>query len=518
MREFIQKYSLAIVLGIFGLAGFSLIWFNTPWGIGVGYDSIFYLSAADNLLSGLGLSRLDGYGNLIPLTHFPPFYSITIAGLSFIGGFESDVAARILASFFFAFLVGLSGWIIYRYTRSLLACTLGAALIMVSPVLLDVSFMAMSELPFLVLLLLMIHYLNNYLMDGKKAELIICAVLAALMYLTRYVGLTAVAMGGLSLLLYRDRSWGKKANDLIIFGLISLIPVLIFYARNWYLTGSMTNRIIGFHPPSVNQIKQGLATISTWLLPARINPSLRLVVLGLLLITVLTLIAFSYLKDRKSNNNQTVDKAAKQFVLLMVLYAVIYLVMLVLSLTFFDASTKLNDRILSPVYLVGILVCLITVWNISWFEDHVIVRYGIVALILVFIGMNFLRSFDISGMMRNKGKGFSGKEWRTSETVAALAQLPPDTLLFSNEAFAIYYLTGIPANWIPENYDPVKNQADDNYSQRVDLMLDEIVSQDGALIVFNSISNHNVYAPVEELSKGLSLLIKSKDGAIFVSP
>jgi len=64
----------------------------------------------------------------------------------------------------------------------------------------------------------------------------------------------------------------------------------------------------------------------------------------------------------------------------------------------------------------------------------------------------------------------------------------------------------------------VKNQADDNYSQRVDLMLDEIVSQDGALVVFNSISNHNVYAPVEELSKGLSLLIKSKDGAIFVSP
>ncbi len=161
---------------------------------------------------------------------------------------------------------------------------------------------------------------------------------------------------------------------------------------------------------------------------------------------------------------------------------------------------------------------LITAWNISWFEDHVIVRYGVVVLILVFIGINLLRSFDISNLMRNEGKGFSGKEWRTSETVAALAQLPPNTMLFSNEAFAIYFLTGIPANWIPENYDPVKNQADENYSRRVDLMLDEIVSQDGALVVFNSISQHNVYAPVDELSKGLSLLVRSTDGAIFISP
>lgn len=44
---------------------------NMPWGIGVGYDSVFYLSAADNLLNGLGLSRLDGYYNVIPLTHYP---------------------------------------------------------------------------------------------------------------------------------------------------------------------------------------------------------------------------------------------------------------------------------------------------------------------------------------------------------------------------------------------------------------------------------------------------------------
>ena len=120
--------------------------------------------------------------------------------------------------------------------------------------------------------------------------------------------------------------------------------------------------------------------------------------------------------------------------------------------------------------------------------------------------------------MRLMGKGFSGKEWQESETIAAIAQLPQDTLIFSNEAFAIYYLNGTPSNWIPENYDPVKDQKDENYAQRIDTMRSEIVERNGALVVFNSINQHNVYAPIGELSSGLSLLVKGSDGAIYTSP
>ena len=518
MRDFISKYTTGIILVIFGLLGIAVIWISSPWGIGVGYDSIFYLSASDNILSGSGLSRFDGYGNTIPLTHFPPLYSFTLAGFSLITGFESDLAARILAAVFFGFLVGLSGWLVYRHTRSLLASVVGSTFVLVSPVLLDVSFMAMSELLFLVLLLLMIDFLNKYLLHGNMVVLIIAAIFASLMYLTRYVGLTAVALGALSILIFHSSTWVKKAKDLIIFVSISMVPMLIFYARNWYLTGSMTNRIIAYHPPTIVQIRQGLSTISTWLLPARINPTFRLVVLGLFLIAIVTLIVLSYFRDKQNQEVKEHEIGARQFVLLLVLYAIIYIVMVIFSLTFFDASTKLNDRILSPIYLVGIIAGLITIWNSSWFEEYVFVRYGVIAIFLVFIGINFLRGYDVLTSMRKDGRGFSGKEWNSSETVAALTKLPPGTLLFSNEAFAIYYLAGIPANWIPENYDPVKDKEDENYSQRIGLMRDEIISHNGALVIFNSISKHNVYASIDELSRGLSLFRKAEDGAIFTSP
>jgi hypothetical protein len=518
MRDFVSRYAIVIVLAGFGLAGFVVIWFSTPWGIGVGYDSIFYLSAADNLLSGSGLSRLDGYGNIIPLTHFPPFYSLSIAGLSFITGLESDYSARLLAAVLFSFLVILTGWLIYRYTRSLIASALGAALILVSPVLLDVSFMAMSELPYLVLLLLMIHHLNKYLLDGKMVELILSAVLASLMYLTRYVGLTAVAFGSFSILFIQSRTWGNKLKDLLIFVLISLVPMLIFYARNWYLTGSMTNRIISFHPPTTNQIRQGISTISTWLLPARINSTVRLILLGLFVITIVILIVQSYMREKDGKTEKSHKKGARQYVILLVLYAIIYLILVVFSLTFFDASTKLNDRILSPLYLIGIMAGLISLWNSSWIEEYGFVRYGVIGICLVFLGINFLRGYDISSNMRIEGRGFSGAEWRRSETVSAIADLPPDTLLFSNEAFAIYYLTGLPSNWIPENYDPVKDQEEENYAQRIGSMRDEIIAHKGALVIFNSISKHNVYAPIDELSAGLSMFAMVSDGVIYTSP
>ena len=161
---------------------------------------------------------------------------------------------------------------------------------------------------------------------------------------------------------------------------------------------------------------------------------------------------------------------------------------------------------------------LIVVWNATWFEANRFLKYGVIAICLVFLGVNFLRSADVVRTMRLEGRGFSGKEWRDSETIAAIAKLPPDTLLFSNEAFAIYYLTGIPSNWIPENFDPVKGQEDANYAQRVRSMREEIISQDGALVVFNSINKHSVYAPIGELSDGLSLFEKGKDGAVFTNP
>ena len=518
IKTFSRQHSITILLALFGLTGAALIWINTPWGIGVGYDSIFYLSAADNLLAGLGLSRLDGYGNVIPLTHFPPLYSLSVGGLSFLTGLGTDLVARIFAAILFGALVGLIGWLIFQYTRSLLACVLGATLALVSPVLLDLSFLAMSELLFLVLLLLMIHILNRYLINEKILYLVIAAGLAALLYLTRYVGISAVALGGIGLLIFGQRSMVKRIKDVILFAVISLLPMLVYYVRNWFLTGSMTNRVILFHPPTEAQIRQGISTMSAWLIPTRINIYIRSIVMIIFGIAILVLIVLNFQQIRGKTDTQPEDTETMQFVALLLIYAVIYIIMVGLSLTFFDASTRLNDRILSPLYVIGIVVVLVVIWNSSLLQQNSWGKVGITIICVAFIALNFLRGMDVTNNMRIEGKGFSGRQWRSSETIANLTQLPAEKLIFTNEAFAIYYLVDRPANWIPENYDPVKGQQAEDYEQRINAMQEEIIDRDGALVIFNSISKTNVYAPIEQLTSRLALLAMGDDGSIYVKP
>jgi hypothetical protein len=516
--ESIRNNYRIIILSLFGIAGFAMIWLNTPLGIGVGYDSIFYISAADNLLDGLGLSRLDGYGNTIPLTHFPPLYSLSLAGLSFITGLEIDIAARVLASISFGFLVVLIGWLIFIYTRSTLASVLGATLALVSPVLLDLSFMAMTEPLFLVALLLMLYNLNQYLFAEENWQLLTAAGLAAAAYLLRYVGFSVILVGVIALLIFGQRTFRRKLRDLVLFAGIGIFPILIYYLRNWFLTGSFTNRIILFHPPSANQIRQGIATISAWIIPARINQNARLFLLALLGVMLLVLFILNFRQGRREAGVQDNIRVSNQFVLLLGFFIVTYIFSLLMSLTFFDASTRLNDRILSPLYATGIIAAFIIIWNSSFYQQYALVRIGLVAVALVFLGVNLIQGIGVANEMRVEGRGFSGKAWRSSETIDQIQSLPQDTLIYTNEAFAVYYLTGQSANWIPENFDPVKGIQAEDYDERITTMQEDIIQYNGALVIFNSISKANVYAPIEHLTGQLKLWMQGEDGSIFLRP
>lgn len=87
----------AIILFLIGLAGSGLLWYSTqPWGVGVGYDSFYYITSARNLISGQGLGTIDVDGSIIPLTKFPPLYPLILAALSFTSGLGIINVARLI--------------------------------------------------------------------------------------------------------------------------------------------------------------------------------------------------------------------------------------------------------------------------------------------------------------------------------------------------------------------------------------------------------------------------------------
>ena len=140
-----RPFFLPLFLALMALAGGLIIWFNSPWGVEAGYDSFFYITAAKNLLSGVGLGRLQPDGLLIPLTHYPPLYSWLLAGLGLL--FHGDIllAARLFSALMFALHVFLFGWITFYFTRSRWFAAAAALLALVSPIFYFLNLSAMTE-------------------------------------------------------------------------------------------------------------------------------------------------------------------------------------------------------------------------------------------------------------------------------------------------------------------------------------------------------------------------------------
>jgi hypothetical protein len=512
------KTLIIAALTLIGATGGLMLWTNMPWGIGVGYDSFYYLSAADNLLLGNGLSIQDGFGNFLPVTHYPPLYPLTLAAGMAATGLEGVVVARALTCLLFAMNVSVTGWLVFRYTGSLLASSLSVLAVLFSFVLIDLHLMAMTEPLFLVIMLLALYLLAEYVRSRRTGLLIGSAILAGAAYLTRYIGISLIVTGLLGLALFAKSSWRKKITDGLLYVSVSGAPVLVWYLRNFNLTGIATNRVMLFHPPTKTQLLLGANTVTSWVLPGFLPTVLRLAILTGVILFLLILLVWKLIRHPRYRDDRRNGYTCYWFITTLVIFDAVYIGLLGASLTFFDASTRLNDRILSPIYLTTLIWGILLLWNGLSIEGSRPKKLLAVVGILIFAGFNLARSADILREMRLEGIGFTGREWQSSETIALVSQLPADALLYSNEAFPITFLTGRLANWIPENFDPVKGEHDKRYLERIEEMKANLLQAKGALVVFDSITEANVYAPINELTAGLVLWKDAKDGAIFVSP
>ena len=93
-----MKKSMYIVLMVLMCAAAAALFlYTTPNGLGLTNDSSAYIGGARSLLAGRGYTRVGGDGLPRAITHFPPFYSIVLAGVSKITGKDALEAAKIVS-------------------------------------------------------------------------------------------------------------------------------------------------------------------------------------------------------------------------------------------------------------------------------------------------------------------------------------------------------------------------------------------------------------------------------------
>lgn len=492
----------------------------TRWGVGASPDSAVYIGAAQNLLSGRGLTVPFGGQLDDPLTHFPPLYPILLAGLGQWAGGPVAAARWLVAALFGANVLLAAVMVANTRPTAGWAPLAGAGLLLVAPTMVSLHSMAWSEPLFLLLGFSGLLLLAVYQERGRWPALLAAGALLGLATVTRYAGVAFVAAGVLALLVLPGRPRRARLAGALALGAVGLAPLLAWSARNLALAGSATSREIAFHPIGLGHARQALDTLAGWLLlPLEASTAVKLGVLLALVGGIAVIAAWRWRQPgtaaRGSRLGATLA-AWPALIWLLILFSVVYVVFLAGSISFVDANTPLDDRILSPLYPAAAVVA---TWLIgaAW-PNARRARWpatGLLALAAAFVALSAWRSAGGLAVGYEQGIGFYSRAWQASPSLMKVQELPEGSVLYSNAPEAIYLHTGRGAYQIPRQFSPVSQTMNGDYAAELAEMRRRL-GEGGFVVYFAGVRSSS--GPSEaELVETLALQVTARtaDGLLY---
>jgi hypothetical protein len=342
------------------------------------------------------------------------------------------------------------------------------------------------------------------------ARLIVAALIAALLCLTRYTGMAVVGIVALFLIIFHWRRRDallKIVLSVALYATLALLPLGLWAARNFVLTGTL----FGFRAPALATLELSLLrasrTIAGWVFtPYGRRSSIAVMIFIFLTAAVVILFRVHWRAFRRRL------AAQPEGLLLTALLSVLYTAFMIVS-SVTAAFDPLGTRLLSPSampMLIFILCSGFVLFEVSTEERK---RSALVFLITValWIALNALSAISEAESMRVKGKGFNGEEWRQSALIAYLKDKPlPDNLpIHSNRPHVLRYFLSLDSFRVP-----AKTQY--NSPQAADKLNDAwLVSQEAYLIWFSR--TYSFLYTLEELktTAHFTLIASFDDGSIY---
>jgi hypothetical protein len=476
------------------LLGAAIVLFVTRDGAGLSPDARGYLMGARHLASGKGYTILNGDGMPEPLTQFPPLYSMLLAPAE-MAGLSAVTWSRFLNAALFAVSISLVARLARRCGGSWNLAMVSAALFALAPDLLFLHSLVLSEPTFIVCALVAFLMLGRYLEEGGRWNLVAVSIALAAALASRYSAAPLIGAAALCVLVNVRRPLGRRIGDALLLCAIGAAPMAAWMMRNAQLTGSAGGRPIAFHPPEKGHYDDAMKTLSYWLLPGSGD---TVAVIGFVL-TAAIAIALVVWAWRQAGTPRLIG-----------LTAVCYLVFIVLSITFVDALTPMDKRILAPVHVA--LIVLVPLWIATLRLSATSLRVLAVAFVLLMA----VRAGTWVHKAPQSDLGYACRQWRESELARFIHTLPPDALIYSNAVDFLYLGTNRFAKPIPRLYYAVSRKQDLMYRERMRTMSEELRARDGYLIYFSTIQR--AWQPTEQRMREnlpLKLVHSARDGAAY---
>ena len=478
-------------------------------GIGLTPDSTIYITAAKNLLEG---NRL--YVGATPMTHYPPVYSLLLAGS---GLFNKDIqtAARWLHALLFGVNAILFMLCIYSGTRrNIVTMAAGGLLYFSSSAVLNAYSYALSEPPFIFFTLLAFLLLSIYFGSNKPVHLILASLTLGLGIGTRYVGIALLPPLIISLLLFGQMPLRKKILTSIWSTALAIIPITAWAIRNVILTRSAANRVLVFHLIDLNRIKSMIDTFHNFILPSFEKRWINALEIGLVGLGIVFLLVV-LIRNRSTIHEE--NRNSRFFIALGTVFSISYILVLFLSISFLDAGTSLDERILLPVFLAMTIAVFATV------DLYAVTLRKPAAVPILLLCVAFIIRINTPVMiknaerMRSNGIGFNTVFWNESPTLSEVSDLPTDAKVYSNGFDVMRIKTWRETLPLPYKYNSASTLLNPDYTLELVTMCRE-VNEGSALIVYlDEVNWREYFADEKELVEACTppLLIDTPDGAIY---
>ena len=428
-----------------------ILYATSKWHIGVSPDSMHYLDAARGIASGHGVAILSEHGKWEPMLHWPPLYPALLA-LPMRLGADRLQAARWINALIFAGILLLSGLIVWRQTRSRWASLIAAAIVALGPPILHVHVNAWSEPLFILLTLAALAASAEYLHRPGFLTLTCGGLLAGAAMLTRYAGVALPPALCAGIVLFSSPSLRRRLRDAALLGLIAFLPYAV-----WAMIHGRFDRTAVPHFLSASQAIAAASTLRAWFFPGIFTDTFSMFI-AVLLLGLLTAAPLALL------GRADAARPARG-VMLIWLFALIYPVTILVSVSYFDADIPMDYRIFSPLFIAVILLAACAAGRQKSWPAAVGLLAAFTLLSLYFV----LATVQLHKWHRHGAGGYTAQIWQESQTLDQLKgmSLAGNTAIYSNRADVIRFCLEIPAHALPGKIDESTARKNDDFQQQL---------------------------------------------------
>ncbi len=507
-----KRLTLAAVSCI-ALAGTVLILYSTaiaPWAFS---DSTAYLTTAQNIAAGRGVVLQDTNNTYTLLSHHAPLFPLVLS-LPIALGVDALQAVRWLNAVLYGLTIFLAAWATRRFTCSFWLAISVAILCLFSyePLLAFTS--AMSEGLFIFFCFLTLVILTLAILETRSQNrlLVFAGLAAGLAALTRYIGLSLLAVGALAILLLVKSSFKTRLLKAVYF----LLPAG-FLTALWFVPVYFSTHTLGGWPIDKNASAFEASrsyfgafwdVFGSWL-PFFyrgnhiITPGQKLFAAGAILVILLLIAIWRIHKKSEPFDKDGLLTWIWVLGLFMLGYVGFHLATYVLALE----EPAVNGRLLLPIFYAGVLLAA----ALAGFISRTVARTWLGGLAFTALALLTIWYFHSSVKlyvyeMHHYGMGYTSNRWNENRMFDQIADLDDSYTQYSNDSSLVLFYTGR----IPKSLVPAPDRTAYEWPQ----------TGKDAVILFIGMARKDLGEAypgfVESLQSGYQTIYEGNEGMIFI--